>query len=124
LAGPLTGQPKLVPRSKILFRPAGGGGGPLGANPAAGASFPVNAVDLIEREAGERILPVHDEHEAGSRALRVVVGAAGKPNLQRRVPELALERHAAVAPLAVAHQPDVRLPRHKPGESLRGVDEI
>ena len=67
----------------------------------------VDAVDLLQRETGERVVFVHDEHQARRRALGIVVGAAGKPDLERRIAKLRLEGLEAIAPLAVAHQADV-----------------
>src|SRR5581483_4279349 len=121
---PLAGQAQSAPGADILLRAARDRRGPLAVNPAAGALRAVYAVDLPEGEPRERVVLVHDEHQAGRRALRIIIGTGGELDLERRIAELGLEGLETVAPLPVAHQADVRRAGHQAGEGLRGVDEV
>ena len=122
--GPLAGQAELSPGANVLLRPACRRGGPFGTHPRAGALGAEDAVDLIEREASERIALVNHEHQSRCRALRIVIRPVGELDLQGRVPECALERFQRRMPCAVAHEAHVGLPRDEPRERLRGIDQV
>src|ERR1700730_1378578 len=93
--GPLAGQPELTPGPDVSFRTARRRGRPLRANPTTGALRAEDAVDLLHREAAQGIGFVHDKHEARRGALRVVVRAGGKSDLERVIPKCLVESPAA-----------------------------
>src|SRR5262249_43978804 len=101
LVGPFTRKAKLTPRADGLLRPARRRRRPFRPVPGAGALRAKDSVDLVERESGEWIRLVHDEHEARRRALRIVVRAAREANLERRMAELPLEGDETRLPCAM-----------------------
>src|SRR5438552_17955277 len=77
--GPLAREPKLTPRPDVSFRSARGRGRPLRVVPTAGALRAEDAVDLLQREAAQRIGFVHGEGEYRRGTLRNVIRACGEP---------------------------------------------
>src|SRR5258708_27059915 len=75
LVRPLARQAALAPGADVFLRAAGGGGGPLGPAPAPGALGPEDAVELVQRETGERIILVHEDNLARRVALPLVEAA-------------------------------------------------
>src|ERR1019366_8988931 len=85
LACPWTGEPQLAPFTDVRPRTTGARRRPLPVDPAAGALRTVDAVDLVEGQPAQGVVLVHDEHQSGRCALWIVIGTAGKSDLERRV---------------------------------------
>src|SRR5437763_15510663 len=105
--GPLAREPELTPSPDVAFRSTRCRGRPLRSVPTACALRAEDAIDLLHREAAQRIGLVHDEHETRRGTRRIVIRARGKPDLERDIPTRLVESH------------DLRLPG--PSTQLDGV---
>ena len=122
--GPLAREPKLTPSPDVAFRSTRCRGRPLRSVPTAGALRTEDAIDLLHREAAQRIGLVHDEHETRRGTRRIVIRARGKPDLERVIPKRLVESHEARVPRPMTHEADVGLTRQKARECLGSVDQI
>src|SRR5581483_3955730 len=118
LAGPCTGQAKLPPRADILITAAGTPCRPLSSLPPACTLRAEYSIELLDREAGQRILLVHKDHIRGH-LRRLIEGARSHNDLQRIVSINFTEGERLHRPTVVAHQAEIRHSRVESSDCRR-----